>query len=179
MRIPTFPLHKRYIHCSTRISLDIIKFDWFEITCLLPKSAAVIKAITLDWAGVVLATLSCKVPYLNSNFRVVTPWTAWCGLCFPTSSVSGTITYKPYVIHTVWCMGGWLVLGLWAIVPLLPVFQLDTAIQTCNVHSNMLRLVKKKLTRCIHIKMNSTNPWIHLFNEFIYNWKSPISDNRL
>ncbi len=22
---------------------------------------------------------------------------------------------------------------------------------------------------------NSTNPWIHLLNEFIYNWKSPIS----
>ncbi len=28
--------------------------------------------------------------------------------------------------------------------------------------------------RISHI-MNSTNPWIHSLNEFIYNWKSPIS----
>ncbi len=28
--------------------------------------------------------------------------------------------------------------------------------------------------RTFHI-MNSINPWIHLLNEFIYNWKSPIS----
>jgi hypothetical protein len=37
-------------------------------------------------------TLSCKVPYFKSNFRVVTPRTAGCGLCFPATSVVGAVT---------------------------------------------------------------------------------------
>ncbi len=176
MRILAFSLRARYICCSTRISPDIDEFKWFKTTCLLPKSAAVIKVISVDLDGVILVTLSCK----NSNFCVVTPQTAGCGLCFPTTSVSGTITYKIQALwYAVWCMGGWLVLGLQAIVPLIPVFHLDTAIQTCNIHSNMLRLVKQDSTMCIHIVMDSTNPWIHLLNDFIYSWKSPISDSWL
>jgi hypothetical protein len=63
-------------------------------------------------------TFSCKVPYFHSSFRVVTPRTAGCGLCFPTTSVSGTVTCIQALRYAVWCMGGWLVLGLWAIVPL-------------------------------------------------------------
>ncbi len=40
-------------------------------------------------------TLSCKVPFFNSNFRVVTSRTAGCGLGFPATSVSGTILQAP------------------------------------------------------------------------------------
>ncbi len=64
-------------------------------------------------------TLSCKVPYFHSNFCVVTSWTAGCGLCFPATSVSGSVTCIQALWYAVWCMGGWLVLGLWAIVPLI------------------------------------------------------------
>ncbi len=46
MRILAFPLRPRYIHCSTLITPDIIEFNWFETTCLLPKSAAVIEVIS-------------------------------------------------------------------------------------------------------------------------------------
>jgi hypothetical protein len=58
-------------------------------------------------------TLSCKVPYFHSNFRVVMPQTAGCGLCFPAISVSGTVTCIQALWYAVWCMGGWLVLA-WA-----------------------------------------------------------------
>ncbi len=48
-RILAFPLHPRYIRCSTMITSDIVEFNWFETTCLLPKSAAVIEVISVDW----------------------------------------------------------------------------------------------------------------------------------
>jgi hypothetical protein len=64
-------------------------------------------------------TLSCKVPYFHSNFHVVTPRTAGCGFCFPATSVSCTVTCIRALWYAVWCMGGWLVVGLRAIVPLI------------------------------------------------------------
>ncbi len=54
MRVLAFPLRPRYIRCSTVITPDIVEFDWFKTTHLLPKSAAVIKVIPVDWAEVIL-----------------------------------------------------------------------------------------------------------------------------
>ncbi len=74
------------------------------------------------WLGRIyfIVTLSCKVPHFHSNFHVVTPRTAGCGLCFPATSVSGTVACIQALWYAVWCMGGWLVLlGLQAIVPLI------------------------------------------------------------
>ncbi len=56
-RILAFPLHPRYIRCSTVITPDIVEFNWFETTCLSPKSAAVIEVISVDWARVILVPL--------------------------------------------------------------------------------------------------------------------------
>ncbi len=102
--------------------------------------------LLLHWLGrsYFSVILSCKVPYFNTNLHVVTPRTAECGLCFPATSVSGTVTCIRALCYAVWCMGGWLV------------------------------STGPTSYRTYHI-MNSINPWIHLLNEFIYNWKSLIS----
>ncbi len=85
------------------------------------KSAAVIKVISVDWAGVILVWLS----FLKSSlFSLKLP------CCHTTDSwvwplFSRHLCFWYCYMHTralwyaVWCMGGWLVLGLWAIVPLI------------------------------------------------------------
>ncbi len=143
MRISAFPLRPRYIRCSTMITQDIVEFDWFKTTCLqvhmlqyrdhsgycwiwlTQNNLSVAKICcghqsNFRWLGrsYFSVTLSCKVPYFYSNFHVVTPRTAECGLCFPVTSVSGTVTCIWALWYAAWCMGGWLVLGLRA-VPLI------------------------------------------------------------
>ncbi len=74
----------------------------------------------IDWAGVILVWLFLvKLPFSYSNFHVVTPRTAGCGLCLPATYVSSTVTWIRALWYAVWCMSSWLVLGLWAIVPLI------------------------------------------------------------
>ncbi len=139
----------RYIRCSTRISPDIIEFDWFKTTCLLPKSAAVIKAISVDWARVILVTLSCKVPYFNQTSVLSHHGQLDVAFAFPSPLFPVLLHISPIVCSLMY--GRLVRTGPWAIIPLITLFHLDTAIQTCNIHSNMLRLVKQNLTRCIHV----------------------------
>ncbi len=151
---------------------DHSRYHWIWLirsNLFVAKSAAIIEVISNDLLEFFSVTLSCKVPYFDSNFRVVTPRTAGCGFCFPATSVSGTITCIQalwYIWYAVWCIGGWLVLGLRAILYLSFHYHFPSRYSNTD--------------RCIHIIMNSTNTWIHLINEFIYNWKSPmLSDNQL
>ncbi len=125
MRILAFPLRPRYIRCSTLITTDIIQFNWFKTTCLLPNLLRSLSNFHWSCWSYLRVTLSGKVPYFHSNFHVVTPRTAGCcGLCFPATSVSGTVTCIQALWYAVWCMGGWLVLGLQAIKPLIQWTQL-------------------------------------------------------
>ncbi len=117
MWILAFPLHPRYICYSTMITPDIVEF--FKTTRLLPNLLRSLSNFCrLGWIYLSV-TLSGKVPYFHSNFHVVTPRTTGCGLCFPATSVSGTVTCIRALWYAVWCMGGWLVLGLQAIIPLI------------------------------------------------------------
>jgi hypothetical protein len=50
-----------------------------------------LKLFPLSHSRVIFVTLSCEVTIFNSNFHLVTPQTAGCGLGFPTTSVSRTI----------------------------------------------------------------------------------------
>ncbi len=135
MRILAFPLYPRYIRCSTVITPDIIEFDWwFETTHLSPKSAAVIKVISDDWAGVIL----------------VWPFLVKLSIFTQTSMLSHPrhLCFWHCYMHTSPIVRSLMCGGLVSTQPM----------SYCTTHI-----------------LNSTNPWIRLLNEFIYNWKSSIS----
>ncbi len=125
------------------ITLDIVEFDWFETTCLSPKSAVVIKVISIDWAGVILVWLFL-VKFLFSLKLLC---------CHTTDSLVWPLLSR----H----------LCFWY-------YYMHKSPMVCSLMYGGLVSTGPMSYRTSHI-MNSTNPWICLLNEFIYNWKSPIS----
>jgi hypothetical protein len=128
----------------------------------LPKSAVVIKVISFDWAGVILVRLFLvKFPIL-AQFPSMLSYHGQLGVAFaflPPLFPVLLHAYEPYGMQFDY---GGLVSMYWAYelsylsFPYhIPSRYSNTA---CNGHSNMLRLVKQNLTRCIHTITNSTNP---------------------
>ncbi len=164
---------------------DHSRYCWIRLipnNLFVAKSAAAIKVISIDWARVITVWLFLvKFPILTPTSMLSHHGQLGVAIAFPPNLFPVLLhAYEPYMVRSL------MYEGLVSTGPTsyrtshsTTIFNLDTAIHACNVHSNMLRLVTQNLTRHIHKLMHSTNPWIHLLNELIYNRKSPISDNWL